>query len=319
MTKILINDGIHPDGKLLLEKAGFELTTEKVPQEKLSEELPKYDAITVRSATKVRKDLIDQCPNLKMIARGGVGLDNIDVEYARSKGIKVVNTPEASSRSVAELALGHMLAVSRSLHLSNREMPSKGSSDFKSLKKNYSKGSELKGKTLGVIGFGRIGQTISQIGLAIGMRVLPIDLQIDEATLNFNLYDNGRVGFFAEVPTVKKEEMLEKSDYITIHVPFSGGKPILGKDEINRMKDGVVLINTSRGGAIDEHALLEGLESGKIKAAGLDVFENEPSPNEKLLSHERVSVSPHIGASTEEAQSNIGVEMAEAIIAYFQK
>lgn len=319
MTKILINDGIHPDGKLLLEKAGFILTTDKVPQEKLIEELPKYDAITVRSATKVRKDLIDQCPNLKMIARGGVGLDNIDVEYARSKGIKVVNTPEASSRSVAELALGHMLAVSRSLHLSNREMPSKGSSDFKSLKKSYSKGSELKGKTLGVIGFGRIGQTITQIGLALGMRVLPIDLQIDEATLNFNLYDNGRVGVFAEVHTVNKEEMLEKSDYITIHVPFSGSKPILGKEEINRMKDGVVLINTSRGGAIDEDALLEGLENGKVRAAGLDVFDNEPIPNEKLLSHERVSVTPHIGASTEEAQRNIGIEMAEAIIDYFQK
>jgi D-3-phosphoglycerate dehydrogenase len=254
-----------------------------------------------------------------MIARGGVGLDNIDVDYAQSKGIKVVNTPEASSRSVAELALGHMLAISRNLHLSNREMPENGHTDFKALKKSYSGGMELKDKTLGIIGFGRIGQTVTQLGLAVGMRVLPVDLAIDQATLQFNLYDKGRVGVFAEVYTVNKEEMLKDSDFITIHVPFSGGKALIGKEEISQMKKGAIIINTSRGGAVDEDALLEGLENGQIGGACLDVFEGEPAPKEALLKHERVSVSPHIGASTKEAQRNIGLELADKLIEHFSK
>lgn len=317
MTKILINDGIHADGKLLLEEAGFEIEMEKVPQDKLSEELPKYDAIVVRSATKIRKELIDLCPNLKLIARGGVGLDNIDVDYAKEKGIKVINTPAASSQSVAELALGHMLNVSRKLHIANREMPSKGNTSFKALKKECSKGTELKGKTLGIIGYGRIGQTITQIGLALGMRVLPVDLYVDRATLTFNLYDKGRVGVFAETYTVSMEEMLQNADYITLHVPFSGGKPLLGKEEMAKMKKGAVIINTARGGAVDEDALLEGLKSGQIGGAGLDVFENEPTPKQELMDHPSVSVSPHIGASTTEAQRNIGLELADQILEFF--
>jgi len=312
--KVLINDGIHPDGKLLLEEAGFELSMEKVPQDKLAEELPQYHAIVVRSATKIRKEVIDLCPNLKLIARGGVGLDNIDVEYARSKGIKVINTPTASSQSVAELALAHILTLSRSLHLSNRHLPQRGQSEFKALKKSYSGGTELKGKTLGIIGFGSIGQTITQMGLALGMKVLPVDLKIDQATLQFNLYDSGRVGVFAEVYTVPMAELLEDSDYITLHVPFSGGRPIFGGKEMEAMKKGVCIINTSRGGAVDESALLEGLKSGKIGGAGLDVFEGEPKPKQELLDHERVSVSPHIGASTLEAQRNIGLELADQMI-----
>src|SRR6056297_4175 len=312
--KILINDGIHPDGKLLLEEAGFELSMEKVPQDELAKELPAYDAVVIRSATKIRKDLIDQCPKLKVIARGGVGLDNIDVEYARSKDIAVINTPTASSQSVAELALAHMLTLSRSLHLSNSHMPHRGNSEFKTLKKAYSGGSELKGKTMGIIGFGSIGQTITQMGLALGTKVLPVDLKIDQATLQFNLYDQGRVGVFAEVYTVPMEELLEDSDYITLHVPFSGGKPILGGEELAKMKKGVCIINTARGGAVDEAALLKGLESGQIGGAGLDVFENEPTPRQELLEHDRVSVSPHIGASTAEAQRNIGLELADQLI-----
>ncbi len=312
--KVLINDGIHPDGKLLLEEAGFELSMEKVPQDQLAAELPQYHAVVVRSATKIRKEVIDRCPNLKLIARGGVGLDNIDVEYARSKGIEVINTPTASSQSVAELALAHILTLSRSLHLSNRHLPRRGRSEFKALKKSYSGGTELKGKTLGIIGFGSIGQTITQMGLALGMKVLPVDLKVDQATLQFNLYDSGRVGVFAEVYTVPMGELLADSDYITIHVPFSGGRPILGATEIEAMKEGVCIINTSRGGAVDETALLQGLESGKIRGAGLDVFEGEPQPKQELLDHERVSVSPHIGASTLEAQRNIGLEIADQMI-----
>ena len=312
--KILINDGIHPDGKLLLEEAGFELSMDKVPQDELAGELPAYDAVVVRSATKVRKEVIDQCPKLKVIARGGVGLDNIDVDYARSKDIAVINTPTASSQSVAELALAHMLTLSRSLHLANRDMPQRGREDFKALKKSYSGGAELKGKTMGIIGFGSIGQRITQLGLALGMKVLPVDLKLDQATLQFNLYDQGRVGVFADVYTVPMDELLEDSDYITLHVPFSGGPAILGSEQIAKMKKGVCIINTSRGGAVDEKALLEGLDSGQVGGAGLDVFENEPTPKEELLQHERVSVSPHIGASTAEAQRNIGLELADQLI-----
>ncbi len=316
MIKILVNDGIHPDGKMLLEDAGYNVNTDKIAQEELMEKLPDYDAIVVRSATKVRKELIEACPRLKVIARGGVGLDNIDVEYARSKGIEVINTPAASSESVAELAFAHMFTLARFLHLANRDMPQKGSTDFKALKKAYSKGMQLRGKTLGIIGFGRIGQETARIGLALGMNVLPVDLMIDETDININLFNSKDVKLTVHVPTVKFEEMLKKADFISLHVP-AVGKAILGKEEFTKMKDGVVVINCARGGTIDETALLEALESGKVAAAGLDVFENEPTPIQALLDHPRISLTPHIGASTVEAQRNIGLELADKIIARF--
>ncbi|MBR9919891.1 MAG: 3-phosphoglycerate dehydrogenase [Bacteroidetes bacterium] len=311
--RILANDGIHAAGKKQLEDAGFEVVIEKVPQEKLQEELPAYDAILVRSATKVRQDLIDACPNLKVIGRGGVGLDNIDVDYAKSKGIEVVNTPAASSQSVAELAFGHMFGLARGLHDANRNMPSKGDTEFKSLKKSYSKGFQLRGKTMGIIGFGRIGQETARIALGLGMKVMPVDLYIDEATIELEI--EGTSGVSARVKTVPMDEMLAASDLISLHVPFSGGKALLGADEFAKMKQGVVVINTARGGAIDEEALLEALDSGKVAAAGLDVFENEPTPRKEILKHKSISLSPHIGASTGEAQKNIGIELAEKLIA----
>lgn len=313
MIRILANDGIHAAGKKQLEDAGFEVVIEKVPQEKLQEELPAYDAILVRSATKVRQDLIDACPNLKVIGRGGVGLDNIDVDYAKSKGIEVVNTPAASSQSVAELAFGHMFGLARGLHDANRNMPSKGDTEFKSLKKSYSKGFQLRGKTMGIIGFGRIGQETARIALGLGMKVMPVDLYIDEATIELEI--EGTSGVSARVKTVPMDEMLAASDLISLHVPFSGGKALLGADEFAKMKQGVVVINTARGGAIDEEALLEALDSGKVAAAGLDVFENEPTPRKEILKHKSISLSPHIGASTGEAQKNIGIELAEKLIA----
>jgi D-3-phosphoglycerate dehydrogenase len=317
MIKILANDGIDSDGKLLLEDAGYQIDTEKVPQEKLPEVLPNYDVITVRSATKVRKDLIDACPNLKIIARGGVGLDNIDVEYAESKGIAVINTPAASSQSVAELTFGHLFNLARFLHLSNRQMPAIGDTEFKKLKSAFANGFQLRGKTLGIIGFGRIGQETARIGIAMGMNVKPVDLLIDKATIDINVYNSDSVKMSVHVSTYPWEEVLSTSDFISLHVPFGGGKPLIGKEEIGKMKDGVCLINTARGGAIDEDALLEGLTSGKIRGAGLDVFENEPTPKRALLDHPAVSVSPHIGAATVEAQGNIGRELADKIIAYF--
>lgn len=309
--RILINDGIEPIGKQLLEEAGFEVDMNKINQEDLPARLNDYDAICVRSATKVRKELIDACPNLKAIGRGGVGLDNIDVEYAKSKGIAVINTPAASSRSVGELTMAHMLSLSRFLYQSNRQMPLEGDTKFNDLKKAYAKGAELEGKTLGVVGLGRIGQETAKVGLGLGMNILAVDPFVSEVTLAVG---PAQLGFNISLRTVGMEDMLSAADYISLHIP-SLDKAILGKDEFSKMKDGVIIINCSRGGTIDEDALLQALNSGKVAAAGLDVFDNEPTPRKDLLSHPRISLTPHIGASTEEAQNKIGEELAQKMIA----
>lgn len=316
MIKILANDGIHPDGKMLLEEAGYQVDTERIVQEDLSARLPEYDVIIVRSATKVRRELIDRCPNLKIIARGGVGLDNIDYEYARSQNIEVMNTPAASSEAVAELAFAHMFNLARSLHLANREMPRKGDQAFKALKKAYSGGIQLRNRTLGVIGLGRIGREAARMGLGLGMRVLATDPMIDATTIGINLFDSEDVGLSVKLETVKLEEVLQESDFITLHVPYTG-RPVMGKEEFAQMKEGVIFVNCARGGTVDEEALLEALDSGKVAGAGVDVFENEPTPRKELLEHDRVSLSPHIGAATVDAQRNIGLELADKIIAFF--
>lgn len=314
MLKVLANDGIHADGKAMMERAGIQVDTTKIPQEELMDKLNDYDGIIVRSATKVRQDLIDACPNLKVIARGGVGLDNIDVQYANEKGIPVYNTPAASSLSVAELALGHMLTLSRSLHNANRQMPANGVDNFKALKKSYSGGMELAGKTLGIIGLGRIGQSMARIALAMRMKVMPVDRMVKEATINIDLFSTEDVGLSVKLKTVEMEAMLAECDFLTIHVPFSGGQPIIGREEMKKMKQGAIIINTSRGGVVDEAALIESIEAGHIGGAGLDVFVGEPKPDPRLLNMDQISVSPHIGASTQEAQRNIGIELAEKII-----
>lgn len=311
MAKILINDGIHPTGEKMLRDAGHEVITETIAQGDLMTELPSFDAICVRSATKVRTDLIDACPNLKAICRGGVGLDNIDVDHAKSKGVAVINTPAASSRSVAELALAHLFSIARSLYKSNKAMPTKGNSEFKALKKSYSKGFELYGRTLGVIGFGRIGQATAELALSIGMEVLPVDPYISEAELTIGgKTHNAKV----KLSTVPMDEMLSKADVVTLHIPFLG-KPVLSAAEFNKMKDGAILINASRGGTVDEDAMLAALDSGKLAAAGVDVFIGEPNPRQDILSHDSVSLTPHTGASTVEAQEKIGIELAEKLLA----
>lgn len=310
MAKILINDGIHPTGQKMMEDAGHTVEMNKIPQDELMAKLPGYDAICVRSATKVRADLIDACPNLKAIGRGGVGLDNIDVDVAKGKGIAVLNTPAASSRSVAELTFAHMLSVSRFLYQANRSMPEDGDNNFKGLKKSYAKGCELEGKTLGIMGFGRIGQATARIALGLGMKVLATDLFIKDATIPVGPAD---LGFNMKIECVETDEVLSQADYISLHLPFTG-TPVLSTDEFSKMKDGVILINASRGGTVDEDALYAALDSGKVAAAGLDVFANEPNPRMDLLQHPRVSLSPHIGASTNEAQEKIGIELAEKII-----
>jgi D-3-phosphoglycerate dehydrogenase len=317
MIKVLANDGISEDGKLLLEEAGFEVDTNKIPQEELATKLNAYDAIIVRSATKLRKELIDQAPNLKLIARGGVGMDNIDVEYARSKGIKVVNTPAASSQSVAELVFAHIFSLSRFLQLSHMEMREKGDTDFKALKKSYAKGVELRGKTIGIIGFGRIGQAVARMAIGMGMRVLATDPMVKEASIELNFPGFDGVTSSFKVVTVPKETVLVNADFITLHVPGGDG-PLIGAEEFKQLKDGVVLVNTARGGTIDEDELMSALSSGKVKGAGLDVFVGEPSPRKDILSHPNISLSPHIGAATTQAQTNIGMELAEKLMEHFE-
>lgn len=316
MTKILANDGIDAGGKERLEAAGIAVETNSIPQEELASKLNDFDGILVRSATKVRQDLIDACPNLKFIGRGGVGMDNIDVAYARENGRVVENTPAASSHSVAELVFAHLLTGARFLHDANREMPVNGSTDFKNLKKKYAKGIELKGKTIGIIGFGRIGQSVAKIALGMGLKVLAhdrsamqVDVQLDIAEQTFNVPIN----------ILGLEEVLSGSDFITVHTPFGAGdKPLIDSKAFEKMKDGAFVIQCGRGGAVDESALLANLNSGKIAFAGLDVFENEPTPNQELLKHPNVSATPHIGGSTNEAQGRIGIEIADKIIQYFK-
>ncbi len=311
--KVLANDGISQTGIDALEQAGFEVITTKVAQEQLENFINTNQVIVllVRSATKVRKELIDACPTIKIIGRGGVGMDNIDVDYARSKGIHVINTPAASSASVAELVFGHLYGGVRFLYDANRNMPLEGETRFKELKKSYGAGSELRGKTLGIIGFGRIGQEVAKIALGVGMKVLASDKYMDTATVKVPFYNGESISFdFKMQPMVT---VLKESDFISLHVPAQQGY-IIGKNEIALMKDGAGIINAARGGLIDEVALVDALDNNKLSFAGLDTFENEPTPAIKVLMNHKISLSPHIGAATIEAQNRIGTELATQII-----
>lgn len=311
--KILANDGISKSGVNALTTAGFEVSTTTVAQEQLINYINENDVVVllVRSATKVRKDLIDACPSLKIIGRGGVGMDNIDVEYARDKGLSVINTPAASSESVAELVFAHLYGGVRFLYDANRNMPLEGETNFKGLKKAYAKGLELKGKTLGVIGFGRIGQATARIALGVGMKVIYFDPFTKEAELSLSFYDGQTISFKLE--SLTKEEVLQQADFLTLHVPAQK-EYVIGKTEFDLMKEGSAIVNAARGGVIDEVALVDALESNKIAFAGLDTFENEPKPEIKLLMHNKISLTPHIGAATLEAQDRIGEELASQIV-----
>jgi len=310
--KVLANDGISAVGVKALENAGFEVLTTNVAQEQLVNYIntKKIDALLVRSATKVRKDLID-ATQLKLIGRGGVGMDNIDVAYAKSKGIHVINTPAASSHSVAELVFAHLFGMVRFLHDANRNMPLEGNSKFKTLKKSYAKGRELKGKTLGIFGFGRIGQETAKVALGVGMKVIAFDPFLEKAYIELDFYDGKAIGF--HIATQSKESVLKEADFFSFHVPAQ--KDYLISDaEFGMMKDGVGLVNAARGGVIDEVALVKALESNKVAYAAVDTFENEPTPAVKLLMMPNVSLTPHIGAATVEAQDRIGLELANQII-----
>ena len=311
--KVLANDGISKSGIKALEQGGFEVITTTVAQEQLVNYINENNIVVllVRSATKVRKDLIDACPSLKIIGRGGVGMDNIDVDYAKSKGIHVINTPAASSHSVAELVFAHLYGLVRFLHNSNRDMPLDGDTRFGELKKAYAKGTELKGKTLGVFGFGRIGQATAKVAIGAGMKVIAYDPFIDKANLELEFFDGQTLNF--EIKTISKEEVIKHSDFITLHVP-SQKEYVIGKSEFEAMKNGVIIVNAARGGVIDEVALVQAIQDGKVSRAALDVFEKEPNPEIQLLMNSALSLTPHTGAATNEAQDRIGTELASQII-----
>ncbi len=309
---VLANDGISQSGIQALEKAGFQVLTTTVAQEQLANYINKnnVNVLLVRSATTVRKEVIDACPTLKVIGRGGVGMDNIDVEYAKSKNIHVINTPAASSQSVAELVFAHLFGGVRFLHDSNRNMPLDGDTRFKALKKNYANGMELRGKTLGIVGFGRIGQEVAKIALGVGMKVVACDKLIENAEIKVSFFDGQSVNF--KITTQSIDEVFKQSDFISLHIPAQKDY-IIGKEQFEKMKDGVGIVNAARGGVINEVHLVDALESGKVSFAGLDTFENEPTPAIQVLMNGRVSLTPHIGAATQEAQNRIGVELAEQI------
>jgi len=312
MINVLANDGISKSGKDSLEKDGFNVSTVTVAQNQLISYVNKENisVLLVRSATTVKKDLIDQCPGLKVIGRGGVGMDNIDVDYARNKGINVINTPAASSASVAELVFAHLYSGVRFLFESNRAMPLEGDSNFKGLKKTYAKGVELRGKTIGIIGFGRIGRETAKIAIGVGMKVLAYDKFLEKADLTLDFHDGKKIDF--EIKISKFEYLLKNSDFISLHVPAQKNF-VINKKEIDMMKDGAGLINAARGGVVNEVELVSALDSGKLSFAGLDTFENEPKPAVKLLMHPKISLTPHIGAATNEAQDRIGLELADQI------
>jgi D-3-phosphoglycerate dehydrogenase len=314
MIKILANDGMEKTAREALEQAGFEVDTKKIPPEELASRINDFDALTVRSATKVRKPIIDGITKTRLIIRGGVGLDNIDVEYAQSKGITVKNTPLASSQSVSELVFAHLFGMVRFLPQSNREMPVNGINAFKELKERFSKGTELRGKALGFIGFGNIGQATAKIAIGCGMKVLAYDLYPRDWNIELNLMDDTRVNFM--IKPSSKEEVIQHSDFITIH--SAGSTKVLSKPDYDMMKNGVGIINCARGGAIAEADLLEALHEGKVSYAGIDVYEEEPTHNIALLQHPRVSLTPHIGASTREAQERIGKEVVDIIQNFFK-
>ncbi len=303
MKRILVTDGMEKSAVEKLKNSGYEVVEQFYEPEQLKEQIKNFDAVVVRSATKVRQPIIDaalETGRLKLIIRGGVGVDNIDVDYAKLNGIAVANTPNASSASVAELAIGHMFCLARHIYIANHTMR-----QGKWNKKQY-EGTELSGKTLGLVGFGRIAREVAKRAFALGMKVV---------------YTNtsGAKEGFNDYKYMKLDELLAVSDFISIHIPCSQDQqPVIGEAQFAKMKDGVYLVNTARGGVVSEEALLKALDSGKVVAAALDVFEEEPTKNERIYTHERISLTPHIGASTNEAQERIGGEIIQIIQNFFE-
>lgn len=312
--KVLANDGISAAGEQALKNAGIEILDNRVAQNHLIGFINEnnVDVLLVRSTTKVRQDLIDACPDLKIIGRGGIGMDNIDVDYAIDKGIYIINTPTASSKSVAELVFAHFFSLARFLHESNRLMPLEGETHFNAMKKSFSKAYELSGKTLGVIGFGSIGQEVVKMGISLGMKIKVLTREPKTKTLALDFFDGQSVTFQITSDN-DMDAFLRESDFISINTPKTT-EYIIDTPQFEKMKDGVYIVNTARGGVINEVALIDFIESEKVAGAALDVFENEPNPELPLLMNPALSLSPHIGGNTVDAQEKIGAELAEQII-----
>lgn len=312
--KVLANDGISKAGEQALKDAGIEVLDNRVAQDHVINFINEnnVDVLLVRSATKVRQDLIDACPSLKIIGRGGIGMDNIDVEYAIDKGIYIINTPTASSKSVAELVFAHFFSLARFLHESNRLMPLEGETHFNAMKKSFSKAYELSGKTLGVIGFGSIGQEVVKMGISLGMNVKVLTRKPKTKVLSLEFFD-GQTVSFEITSTNDMDEFLKDTDFISLNTPKTN-EYIIDTPQFEKMKDGVYIVNTARGGVMNEVSLIDFIESGKVAGAALDVFEKEPTPEVLLLMNPSLSLSPHVGGNTVDAQEKIGLELAEQII-----
>lgn len=312
--KILANDGISKKGEAQLKEAGFEVFNQKISQENLIDFINNncIDVLLVRSATQIREDIISHCPTLKILGRGGIGMDNIDVEFAKNMGLKVINTPEASSRSVAELVFAHIFSMCRNLHDANRMMPLEGETQFDVLKKSYANAVELEGKSIGIIGFGSIGKAVAKMAISLGMKVKAFTRNPVTETLQLRFFD-GKTVEFSITTTNDWQEFVKDTHFFTIHTPKTEGY-LIDAEKIAQMEDGSYIVNTSRGGVLDEVAVLNALEEEKLAGAALDVFENEPKPAMDVLMHPKMSLSPHIGGNTIDAQEKIGLELAEQII-----
>jgi len=314
--KILANDGISKSGIAMLEKNGFSVIITKVAQNQLKKFIneEQIDVLLVRSTTQVSQELIEACPSLKLIGKGGIGMENIDVEFAIDHGLHVINTPDASSNAVAELVFAHLFGMARFLHASNREMPLEGDTHFNELKKAFSQGIELREKTLGIIGFGSIGQEVAKIAIGLGMNVIASDTEIKKATIELSFFNQEKMMFSIE--TQPLETLLTTADFISLHLPAREEYTLTAK-EFAKMKNGVGIINTAKGGVLNEVDLINAIESGKVQFAGLDVFESEPTPEIQILMNPEVSLSPHIGGETLEVQERIGIALATQIIDLF--
>ena len=310
---VLANDGISESGIQLLKEADITVLESRVSPEHLRKFINEnnVDVLLVRSATQVRQSLIDECPGLKIIGRGGIGMDNIDVEYAIDKGLYIINTPHASCKSVAELVFAHFFSLARFLHESNRIMPLEGETHFNALKKSFQNALELSGKTLGVIGMGNIGTEVIKIGISLGMKILTHNRTQKTKNIEISFYDGQSVNF--EIKSVTLNEVLENADFISLNTGKTD-QYIIDTNEFAMMKDGVFIVNTARGGVINEVSMIDAIEDGKLAGAALDVFEKEPSPEVEILMNAGMSLSPHVGANTVDAQNRIGEELARQII-----
>lgn len=316
--KVLANDGISQNSKKELIDLNFKIFDTKIDQNELIKYINRnlIEIILVRSATIINSEILNNCKSIKLIGRAGVGLDNIDLISAKKNNVRVFNTPNASSISVAELVISHLLSANRNLHITNRSMPLNGETKFKEIKSHSSECKEVMFKTLGIIGLGRIGQEVAKRAFSLGMNVIAFDKKIEKIKIHLDHIKNQNI--FFDLKTSSLNDVLKESDFITLHIPKINDKPFIGRDEFDTMKKGVGIINTSRGGLIDESELIKFLNNKKVSFAALDVYENEPVPNIQLLMHDKISLSPHIGGSTVEAQERIGDEIVKEIKSFYK-